>query len=82
MIQQLNGNRSKVEIGREKVSEQYARSQAEIGVGGQYALTKKLSIYGDAQYRFSLDGNRTAIYRQSEQSKQSYNARVGVKYSW
>lgn len=63
---------SKVRIGRDRISEDYSRTWAEVGFGAQTALSKSMYLYADARYEHSLTGEK----------RKSYRGTVGFKYTW
>ncbi|MFC0309944.1 autotransporter outer membrane beta-barrel domain-containing protein [Gallibacterium trehalosifermentans] len=67
----FNTNHS-VRIGTEKLSEKYANTWGEVGVGLQRALGKQTYLYGDVRYEFSFKNHAYEAYRGT----------IGVKYTW
>lgn len=81
LLQTLKGRESKITVGRQQVKEAFGDLAAEFGVGGQYPITKNLSLYGDVRYVLGIQ-DRNKIHRNSTLSRQSYNAHLGVRYTW
>lgn len=61
-----------VQVGKDKVAENFNRTFVEVGIGGQAALGKSLSLYADGRLERNLDGKERSGFR----------AKVGLKYSW
>ena len=59
-------------IGRDKLTEKFARTWWELGLGSQFSLSENTYLYADARYEKSFDSNR----------HKGYQGTVGVKYSW
>lgn len=68
----FNG-RTKVDIGKDKIEEKYAKTMAEIGLGAEYLFAKNISLYADFRYKKSLGSN--------PKSNLSHGT-LGIKYSW
>lgn len=81
-IQTLLGRTSEIQVGPQKIGENFSGLAVELGLGGQYPITSALSLYGDARYTFSLDNHHNSIQRSSQLAKQGYQANMGIKYSW
>jgi autotransporter family porin len=61
-----------VTIGATPVSENYGRTFAEIGVGGQYKITSNGALYADARYQHSVSGA----------SADGYQLNLGAKFEF
>lgn len=81
-IQTLMGRTSEVKVGQDRVQENMGGLVVAFDLGGQYPITKNLSLYGDVRYQISLDKHRNSVYRDSHLARESYNGRVGLRYTW
>lgn len=61
-----------VQIGQDKVKETFAKTWAEVGLGGQLPVGKQSYVYADARYERSLSGAK----------REGYRGTVGFKYTW
>lgn len=71
VLQDLNGNKG-VRIGMDNIKETYAKTWAELGLGGQLPLGKASYVYADARYERNLGGA----------AREGYRASLGYKYTW
>lgn len=65
-------NGKAVEIGQDSIKETYAKTWAELGLGGQLPVGQASYIYADARYERNLGGAK----------RDGYRGNIGVKYTW
>lgn len=58
--------------GTDSLKERYAKTWAELGLGGQLPLGKQTYVYADARYERNLGGA----------TRQGFRGTIGVKYTW
>lgn len=82
VLHDLTGSRSKASVGKDKLSERYARTWSELGVGAQLALGKSTYLYGDVSYERSLGGYSNQVYRGTDTAREGFSGRIGLRYTW
>ncbi|MDO4430844.1 MAG: autotransporter outer membrane beta-barrel domain-containing protein, partial [Lonepinella koalarum] len=82
VIQTLIGRSTEVQIGQDNVKENMGGLLLAFDLGGQYPITKNLSLYADLRYQLSLDKHRNQVYRGSNLAREGYNGRIGLRYTW
>ncbi len=81
LIQTLKGRDSNIQVGNQSVSERYGDLSAEFGIGGQYPINPNLSLYADVRYVIGMQ-DHSQTHKNSQLSRQSYNGRIGLRYSF
>lgn len=71
VLHDFNGGNS-VKIGQDRIQETFAKTWAEVGLGGQLPIGKASYIYVDARYERNLGGAK----------RDGYRGNIGVKYTW
>lgn len=63
---------SQIKLADNRLSENYASTWAEIGVGFQLPVRKQTYIYGDTRYEREIGGAK----------RDGYRGTIGIKYTW
>src|SRR5690606_12514337 len=82
VLHDLTGSRSKASVGQDKLSERYARTWSELGVGAQLAIGKSTYLYGDVSYERSLGGYSSQVYRGTDTAREGCRGGIGLRYTW
>jgi autotransporter family porin len=61
-----------VNIGRDKLNEDYSRTWGEVGLGMQLPIATSAYVYADARYQQELSG----------EDRNGYTGTIGLKHSW
>lgn len=61
-----------VQIGQDTINETFAKTSAELGLGGQLPVSQASYIYTDARYERNLRGAK----------RDGYRGNIGFKYTW
>ncbi len=77
VLHDFMSTRTQATIGRDTVSENVGRTWAEVGVGGQVALSKATYLYGDIRYDRAL-GRSVPLGL----AREGYHGRVGIRHTW
>lgn len=80
LLNTLKGDKSRVQVGSTILEEQYGKLNLELGLDGQYPLTKSLTLYADLHHLHGLNRSNK-IFAGSSKTQRGYNGRVGIKYN-
>ncbi|NUE65742.1 autotransporter outer membrane beta-barrel domain-containing protein [Snodgrassella sp. ESL0253] len=65
-------NPKSVDIGRDSLKEEYAKTWGEVGVGIQLPITRQSHFYGDVRYEKNFGSDK----------RKGFKGTVGYKYTW
>jgi autotransporter family porin len=65
-------NPKSVDIGRDTLKEEYAKTWGEIGVGIQLPVTRQSNFYGDVRYEKNFGSDK----------RKGFKGTMGYKYTW
>lgn len=81
LLHDFTGNDGEARIGADTIDEDFAATWGEIGVGSQFALSDALYLYGDVSYARSFNSDNQ-VYRSTDDGREAYSGRIGIRYLW
>jgi len=82
VLHDFTGYKTKATVGNDRVTERFARTWGELGIGAQTALGKSTYLYADVRYERALGGYSNQVYRGNSRSREGYTGNIGLRFTW